>query len=113
MLPPLNLTMIEDYEKLYKKIPASKCKEGCFDCCINMIQFHPDEENNMGSYNYKGKCPHLIDGKCSIYKKRPFVCRIYGASEILACKDCIPERRLTKKETLCLFHEYAKLKDKD
>lgn len=105
--------MIEDYEELYKKIPSSKCKDGCFECCINMIQFHPDEEKNMGGYDYKGQCPHLVNEKCDIYEKRPFVCRIYGASEILSCKDCTPQKRLTKKETLLLFREYAKLKTED
>lgn len=111
-LPPLNLTMIDDYEKIYKKIPASKCKDGCFECCINMIQFHPDEEKNMGGYNYNDKCPHLINGKCNIYTKRPFVCRIYGSSEILACKECIPDKVLSKDETMALFHEYAELRNK-
>lgn len=104
--------MIKDYEKLYKKIPASKCKDGCFECCINMIQFHPEEEKNMGGYDYKNKCPHLVDGKCNIYLKRPFVCRIYGSSEILSCKDCVPDRYLTKSETLSLLHEYSKLNKK-
>ena len=30
-------------------------------------------------------CPLLVDGKCSEYGLRPFVCRLWGAEETLPC----------------------------
>jgi Fe-S-cluster containining protein len=104
---------MKSINELYEKIPRSICAEGCFKCCINMIQFTPGEEKEMGGYDYNGKCPYIINGKCSIYEKRPFVCRIYGTSEMLKCNDCIPERYLTEKETRALVHEYALIKMKE
>ena len=40
----------------------------------------------MGGYSYdpeRAICTHLIDGKCSVSEKRPFICRLYGASELM------------------------------
>lgn len=98
--------------ELYKKIPESKCDNQCTRCCTNIIQFTPSEKASMGGYEYNGKCSHLIDGKCSIYENRPFVCRIFGTSEILRCDNCIPERFLSEKETEELVHQYVLIKKK-
>lgn len=103
---------IKAYEELYKRIPCSVCKEGCFECCTNIIQFHPAEEENMGGYVWNGKCNHLVDGKCSIYSKRPFVCRIYGAGSIMSCEDCTPQDPLTEDQIRQLFKEYKALLNK-
>ena len=100
-------------EELYKKIPSSTCKNGCFECCTNMIQFSPSEAKRVGKYEYNGRCPYLINSRCSIYEKRPFVCRIYGASNLLKCNDCVPERYLTEEETNELVHEYMVIKKKE
>lgn len=101
--------MIFDENDIYLKIPNSKCKNGCFRCCTNMIQYTQKELKAMGGYDYDGICSHLSDGKCSIYENRPFVCRIYGTSEILKCDDCVPERFLSETETLELVHQYTLL----
>ena len=103
---------VEAYEKLYEQIPASTCKDGCFECCTNMIQFMPAEEANMGGYTYTGKCNHLVDGKCTIYTRRPFVCRIFGSSSIMSCEGCTPERYLSEEETRRLFREYVSIEGK-
>ena len=99
--------------ELYNKIPKSQCKKGCNKCCTNMIQFTPNELKAMGGYEYNGICSHLIDGRCSIYENRPFVCRIYGTSELLKCDDCTPERFLSEEETVELVHKYTQLKTKE
>ena len=85
-------------EKLYKKIPSSSCINGCYKCCTNIIQYTPNELKAMGGYEYNEKCSHLKDGKCSIYDKRPFVCRIYGASEILNARIVYLKDFLVKKK---------------
>lgn len=54
----------------------------------------------MPDSNIKIKCIYLSDGKCSIYKVRPIICRIYGTINLInSCK--IVKR---KKDTL----NYAK-----
>ncbi len=63
----------------------------------------------MGGYTYRGVCNHLVDGKCSIYKQRPFVCRIFGSGSIMSCKDCVPENPLSEDEIRRLFKEYSAL----
>lgn len=98
---------IDKIEDLYKRIPASECKDGCFRCCTNMVQFSRSEEHAMGGYRYDGQCSHLKEGKCSVYENRPLVCRLFGTSEILQCEKCIPERYLTEKETMDIVHAYS------
>ena len=105
--------MINNIDEIYNKIPASICEKGCFECCTNMIQFSPSEMERMGNYEYNGICSHLKEGKCSIYENRPFLCRIYGTSEILKCDDCVPEKLLSETETANLVHQYTTLKKKE
>ena len=105
--------MNDELEKIYAKIPASHCKEGCFECCRNMIQFSAEEEAAMGGYEYNSVCSHLVEGKCTVYESRPFVCRIFGTSEILKCEDCIPDRFLDINETQDVVKEYSALRKKE
>ena len=103
-------------EELYQKIPKSTCKEGCSSCCSNSIQFTPSEYKAMGGYTFDTKqmiCSHLIDGKCSVYENRPFICRLYGTSELLQCEHCTPDRFLTQDETNDLVHEYVLIKNRE
>ncbi len=97
----------KEIQELYKKIPTSICQSECSKCCKDNIQFSPSEEKNMGGYEWNGQCVHLQDGRCTIYDKRPFVCRIFGASEILSCENCKPERYLSQEETVKIIHAYT------
>ena len=103
-------------EEIYQKIPRSTCKEGCFACCTNSVQCTPSESVAMGGYLYDAKrmiCSHLIDGKCSVYENRPFICRMYGASVLLQCEHCTPERYLSAQETNDLVHAYVLIKTEE
>ena len=60
------------------------------------IWYTPSELKAMEGYEYNGERSHLKDGKCSVYENRPFVCRIYSASERFKCEDCVPERFLSE-----------------
>jgi len=101
-----------EIQRLYLKIPASRCKDGCFECCTNIVQFAKEEAERAGEYKYDGVCPFLDENKkCGVYQNRPLVCRIYGASEIMRCEDCAPERYLNEEETRAIIKEYAKIKD--
>ena len=100
-----------EIQKIYEQIPNSVCKDGCADCCFDMIQVAPEESERMGGYEWIGQCIHLKDNRCTVHANRPFVCRLYGASELLPCKDCTPQRFLTPAETKKLADEYAKIKN--
>ena len=65
----------------------------------------------MGGYRWSGKCELLIDGKCSVYEDRAFICRLFGTSETMQCEHCVPERYLTASETQELVKEYLRLKN--
>ncbi len=96
-------------QRLYEEIPASRCKPGCHACCRNSVQMAAEERERMGGYVYDGLCGHLCGGVCAVYEDRPFVCRLYGASELLVCEDCVPERYLSAEETRRLVHRYTRL----
>ena len=100
-------------KELYELIPKSVCKPGCTKCCKDMIQFSLSEEIQMGGYDWNGQCNHICSDGCLIYEKRPFVCRLFGTSEMLRCEDCVPERYLSEEETIRLIHEYFVLREKD
>lgn len=96
-----------EISELYKQIPSSVCRSGCSECCTNMIQLSPSEERRIGGYEWNGKCSHLIDGKCSVYKDRPFVCRIYGTNELMRCDGCKSGKYLSEGEVTELIHKYV------
>lgn len=105
------------YEKqikeLYEKISASICKSGCSKCCRDIIQFSPSEEKSMGGYEWNGQCSHLFHGRCTIYNKRPFLCRIFGTSELLQCENCKPEKYLSEEETVKILHAYSVFRNQE
>lgn len=97
-------------EEIYAKIPQTHCSDSCYKCCTNIVQFSRSEEEAMGGYEWNGKCSHLVDGKCSVYENRPFVCRIFGASVLFKCDDCMCDEPLGEDETRKLVHEYISMK---
>lgn len=59
-------------------------------------------------------CPYVVQGGggCAIYDDRPFLCRLFGASEDpwLTCPHgCGPAKKLTLEQTQKLYHQYIKL----
>jgi uncharacterized protein len=90
-------------DRLYKRLPKVKCPEGCTKCCgpIWMSKEEreklPEVENPDTGYD----CPFIKDGKCSVYEKRPLVCRAFGTTRVghLFCKEGgRPARFLSEKE---------------
>lgn len=103
---------MRELTRLYEQIPRSKCTPGCHKCCSDQIQFTPAEEQNMGGYSCDGHCSHLVDGLCSVYENRPFVCRLFGTGEDLKCEGCVPEKYLSSAETQQLISQYIMIKKK-
>jgi uncharacterized protein len=59
-------------------------------------------------------CPYVVEngGGCAIYDDRPFLCRLFGASEEkwMTCPHgCGPEKKLSVEQTQKLFHQYLRL----
>ncbi|MDF2686965.1 MAG: hypothetical protein K0S55_2148 [Clostridia bacterium] len=101
-----------EIQMLYDEIPSFKCKEGCCDCCDNYIQYAQEEADRAGGFEYTERmCPHIKNGRCSVYPNRAFICRIYGASEIMPCPHGFkPENPLSQEKTMELLKKYLKLR---
>lgn len=81
------------------------CAAGCSSCCEKgdyplsqlelefLMQGYINLDNetkikvqeNIKSMAKGGKCPFLIDKKCSIYPHRPIICRVHGLAYL--CRD--------------------------
>lgn len=98
---------IAELEAIYAEIPdMANCKGLCHDSC-STIRMSPLEAQRTGHPN-DGKmtmrCPKLTPmNLCSVYDKRPFVCRLFGTFDRLRCDHgCVPTRWLTQEEVLNL-----------
>ena len=110
---------------LYSKIPNIECKGLCHPSCTIVpaakIEIKRARER-MGGKNpfnplamiqaikaQEGKvpsCAALKDKRCSIYKARPAICRLYGVTESLECPfGCQPKIKLSKQEAHDLIRE--------
>lgn len=106
-------------QDIYDSLPSMECKGLCFESC-GPIEIFPKERENLGD-DFKHKslpdmlrhlhanhsddndgcitCPMLKDNKCSVYHKRPIICRLWGLVESMKCEHgCKPTRYLTVKE---------------
>ena len=94
---------------------------GCFECC-GPVPCHPWESERIGLGDAESvtvedlksieaiQCQFLENGKCSIYERRPFMCRLYGTVEDLRCPyGKRPEILITKKQAVKLMKEYVGL----
>jgi hypothetical protein len=73
-------------EELHSKLMV--CRRGCTSCCMDFsifpVEFFSIAEELKGKeikFNSKakeGECPMLVEGSCSIYPSRPFICRSHG-----------------------------------
>ena len=99
-------------ERLTEYFDAHKsyinCKAGCSICCEKgdyplsqaeleyLMQGYITLENetkiliqkNIENMEKGGKCPFLIDKKCSVYEYRPIVCRVHGLAYMIK-KDLV------------------------
>ena len=113
-------------KSLYNALPKVDihCPSGCVECCTT--PFVPWSELEVESlYNATGKLPELlengacnfaIDGKCSVYEYRPFMCRLFGLSDTKGFHHCEKGLRtthpLSTEKVYELLDRYHKLVDK-
>jgi Fe-S-cluster containining protein len=96
---------VQALDALYAELPSVECKGKCATECREITMSAVEEQRieayrgaAIPDYGSDGVCPMLVDGRCSVYPVRPLLCRIYGASENLACAWCEPSRFLTRVE---------------
>lgn len=98
----------EELQALYRLFPPTACKGECQDACTAPIDIRPVEIAGLGLPGQLlaaaahavprtavrlRACPLLTEeGKCSIYRQRPFICRFWGSVPWMSCsKGCLPE----------------------
>lgn len=122
------------HRMLYRDIPkTSPCKAGCRACCgpvpwsdVEFAAVQPDMPaftewlvmpNGTKALmdQTSGMCPFLTPTGCGVYDRRPFMCRIYGASaeRILTCPEGVRAARpLSVRQTNTLTDAYSDLERK-
>jgi uncharacterized protein len=126
-------------KKLYRRIEAAggvPCIEGCHDCCGPVyfsrleLKRAPLLENNIAGLmdlvamntgiDWHFNCATCIyvtaEGRCGIYKDRPFVCRIFGATEEPALKcphGRIAPNPISIEETHEIVLEYREIREQN
>ncbi|WP_258874851.1 YkgJ family cysteine cluster protein [Cupriavidus taiwanensis] len=79
---------------LRSRIPTFECTPGCHDCCgpvttsteeMSRLPIESDAEHEAAMANLS--CPHLDTKRCSVYSKRPLICRLFGTTPRLACPN--------------------------
>ena len=110
-------------KELYDRLPALECKGLCqascgpIDLCVG-----PAERAVAGGMTLSRAtevpiaCPMLtVDGKCSVYDKRPYICRAWGVIDHpdMRCPwGCRPRRYLTQEEGLEMLRRLQEIEDR-
>lgn len=111
-------------EAIYARIPAMECKRLCHTACVEP-RLAPAEIRNVekamlrpvraartedGVVLMGEKCPLLSGVDCTVYARRPAICRLYGTHWTLRCPHgCIPDRWLTDEEFISIMADVRKV----
>ena len=113
---------------LYRDIPTFSCRPGCTDCC-GPVPWSPEElariDVPIGAewVEIKGvraltvvdalRCPFAQGGRCVVYDRRPFMCRLFGSvagEPRLTCPHgCHPGKPLTATRAASLADQYRRM----
>ncbi len=91
-------------QALYAQVPEVGCKGLCEASCGSVTVTAQEQQRirvrhgvnlpRHGAFiadDPAGRCPALVDQRCSIYEDRPFICRLWGAEETMPCEHgCRP-----------------------
>ena len=108
--------------EFFKIIPQIECPKGCTKCC-GPVEVSTTEAVRMGMgdrncthYDKNFDCEFKVNGGCSIYKNRPFVCRFFGNGKKgtpMACgyreEAGLPEGTLSGEDQMRLMEVYFQL----
>lgn len=89
-------------EALYSRVPKIACKGLCIGSC-GPIGYSEAERARLGHIGHDPihMLCHKLDGmgRCTIYNRRPLICRLWGVAEEMPCPfGCVPERVLSARE---------------
>lgn len=112
----------ERLQAVYDKIPKIECKKKCSAACgpialtkLELKRLGPKPTFlplvALGRF-IEWTCPYLdVNEKlCSVYAKRPLICRLFGVADGLLCQwGCKPERVLSRAEVGVLFREVREI----
>ena len=76
---------------LWARVPDVDCKGLCAGACGAVLYSRAEGELATEAHGLvpvataDGTCSALADGRCSIYDRRPMICRLYGAAADLRC----------------------------
>jgi hypothetical protein len=99
-----------ELRRVWARVPQPVCQGKCAESC-GPIAMSPEErrmiEERTGEpFETDFTCPLLKLGLCSVYDIRPMVCRLWGATEGMACPHgCLPPsgRLLTDDEGMAIL----------
>jgi len=111
-----NAKKAQALDALYREIPAFECVDGCTACC-GPVPFSEIEAERVGLERIEGStdlaCPFVRDGRCSIYKDRPFMCRLFGTAPQVPQLHCPKggtcEKPMSERRAGALLNRYLKL----
>ena len=92
------------------------CRPGCSDCC-RPTPVSPWEARRLGIegavttpvHPGTARCAFLVDGRCSVYARRPFACRLYGTGPAVPCEHGAgptPARTVPVPVVITLFERF-------
>ena len=101
-------------EEIYKEIPTiPSCTGACATACGPIVMFTEEWKRVKRSMGDKPltyipgslRCPMLSPtGRCMVYSVRPYICRLWGTTDTLACPEgCQPTRWLTREQAHEIF----------
>lgn len=109
-------------EALYARLPRLECRRLCQEACGPIVMFRPEWDRLVEFLMYEPsptpdqaarlRCPLLDEssGRCSVYRIRPMICRLFGLVERMRCPfGCEPERWLTDEEARGLMDQVNRI----
>lgn len=98
-------------QRQYERIPSFVCIEGCTDCC-GPVPMAAAEAELIELKPYEGlHCQYATDRGCSIYERRPLLCRLFGTvdHEKMRCPHGKrPDVLLTHRQGDTIMRHYLK-----
>lgn len=104
------------YAELPKLTCQRKCQEGCGPIFLGRVELwrilRRTKRWSLHSNPITLACPLLADGKCSVYRIRPMICRLWGLTRSMACPyGCVPSRWLSDEESQALLERTGAVSD--
>ena len=106
-----NTAKLAALEALYSMLPKIECQRKCQECCGPIMMTRLEAKRlpelvcdkvplkfGVGFYTRTPSttlvCPLLKNGGCSVYSRRPAICRLWGLTDELRCPfGCEPDVR--------------------